>query len=109
MVKINGTTIEMTKGDTLRAYIGLAYDDGTEYIPSSNDHIRFAMKRKYGDNSPQILKDIPTDTLALVINPSDTKYLPTGDYVYDIEITFANGDVDTFINEAKFKIREEVY
>lgn len=36
--------------------------------------------------------------MVLYIAPSDTRDLRIGSYVYDIEITFENGDVDTFIS-----------
>ena len=46
--------------------------------------------------------------MVLRINPADTKALGFGEYTYDIEITFANGDVDTFIHEARFILAPEV-
>ena len=47
--------------------------------------------------------------MTLDIIPNDTKRLPFGDYVYDVEITFGNtGRVYTFINNAKFKLAPEV-
>lgn len=53
--------------------------------------------------------DIPIDTMKLAIKPEDTKNLAFGKYVYDIELTKANGEVDTFITKAVFKITEEVH
>ena len=35
--------------------------------------------------------------------------LPFDTYVYDIEIKFKDGAVDTFIDKATFKITEEVH
>lgn len=107
--KINGTTISLTRGDTLRVKIDIINPDGSIHVPESGDSVRFAMKAKYTDKDPVLEKDIPTDTLLLVLNPNDTKTLKMPfDYVYDIEYTYANGDVDTFIDKAKFKITEEV-
>lgn len=51
---------------------------------------------------------IPTSTMILHLDPEDTKDLGFGEYVYDVELTFANGDVDTFINNAKFILAPEV-
>jgi len=58
------------------------------------------MKKAFKDREPVlILKDIPIDTMELHIEPSDTKSLSyQKTYVYDIQITFANGDVRTFIS-----------
>lgn len=110
MVNITGTTIKMTRGDTLRVILTLKDEEGNTYIPVSGDQIRFAMKRSYNDSTPILLKVIPNDTLELWLEPDDTKNLPQpSSYVYDIEITYANGDVDTFIDKAKLQLTEEVH
>ena len=110
MIRISGTTIIMTRGDTLRVVLELKDEEGNTYVPLENDRIRFAMKKNYDDDTPLIVKEIPNDTLELVLNPDDTKNLEQpASYVYDIEITYANGDVDTFIDKAKLKLTEEVH
>ena len=106
--KLKGTTIIMTRGDTLKVTINLLKDDGTPYVPQTGDIIRFAAKENYSDDSTVINKVIPNDTMLLQLDPSDTKRLAFGDYVYDVQITFANGDVDTFIEKAKLRLTEEV-
>lgn len=108
-VKIQGTTIVATRGDTIKVFVPMRYEDGTDYIPSQGDSIRFALKKDYDDETPIFIKNIPTDTLLLHIEPEDTKNLPQpSTYVYDIQLTYANGDIDTFIDKAKFKLTEEV-
>ena len=47
--------------------------------------------------------------MILELEPNDTKTLDFGSYVYDVQITFADGRVDTFITEAVFKLTPEVY
>jgi hypothetical protein len=108
MLKINGTTITLTRGDTLLASLEISDAEGNTYTPSEGDVIRFAMKKSYSDSACLIEKQIPNDTLMLSLDPSDTKDLPFGSYVYDIEITFESGAVDTFIDKATFRISEEV-
>lgn len=105
---INNKTkkISLVRGDTLRLQVEVLIDD-EPYTPVSGDKIRFAMKQSYSSSKVLIHKDIPIDTLILHLAPNDTKKLPFGDYVYDIEITFANGDVDTFIR-GEFKLDPEV-
>ncbi|MCB5918319.1 hypothetical protein LJB56_15215 [Lachnospiraceae bacterium 210521-DFI.3.101] len=105
---VSGTTITLTRGDTFMAQISIADKDGTQYVPVEGDSIRFAMKQKYTDLDPLLVKDIPTDTLQLIIDPEDTKSLAFGNYVYDIQLTKASGEVDTFITTSKIKITEEV-
>ena len=109
MVSVNGTTIEMTRGDSLTVQIGINNADGTPYVPSQGDSIRFALKKDYSDRNPVILKTVDVEDLLLKLLPSDTKRLPYGDYVYDVELTQEDGTVDTFIARAHLRITEEVY
>jgi len=112
MVRVKGTTITMTKGDTLRCKVTPYREiDGedVEYVPVDGDEIRFAMKQSYRDGACTILKTIPNDTLVLELEPDDTKYLNVGEYVYDIQLTYGiDGAVDTFIANAQLILREEV-
>lgn len=108
-LKLTGTTIAMTRGDTVKLQLELIDSEGEVYTPQAGDVIRFAMKENYDDAEPLIFKVIPNDTLILKLEPEDTKSLPQpSSYVYDIQITYANGDVDTFIDKAKLKLTEEV-
>lgn len=102
MKKISGTTIFLTRGDTLKLTVEL-----TNYELQQGDVIRFALKKDYSDTTPLILKNLVDGVLTL--EPSDTKSLDFGNYVYDIEITTVDGEVDTFIDEAKFVLKKEVY
>ena len=104
---VSGTTITLTRGDTFVALISITKQDGTPYVPNDGDKVRFAMKAKYEDPEPLVVKDIPIDTLTLTLLPEDTKDLSFGKYVYDIQLTKADGTVDTFITKATIKITEE--
>ena len=114
MYKIEDLTITLTRGDSFYTQIGMKTEDGQPYVPQEGDSVRFVMKHpkivngEYADTDPVMEKTIPTDTLILTIAPADTSELAFGRYVYDIEITFANGDVDTFINNESFFIEPEV-
>ncbi len=105
---INGTTITLTRGDSLEAHIAISKADGTPYTPNDNDRIRFAMKEYYTDPAPILIKEIPVSTMTLILEPSDTSKLSFGEYVYDVQLTKANGKTDTFISKAKIIISEEV-
>lgn len=94
---ITGTTITLTRGDTFEALVSATKKDGTPYIPVEGDVIRFAMKENYDDARPLLVKEIPIDTMMLMLEPSDTADLNFGKYVYDIQLTKANGKVDTFL------------
>lgn len=98
MVDIQGTTIRITRGDSLDTTISIRTADGEPYVPSSGDVIRFAAGKDY--IYPPILKKIiPNDSLELKLASEDTKRFAANKkpYKYDIEIAFASGDVDTFI------------
>ena len=105
---VSGTTITLTRGDTFMADISINKQDDTPYIPVEGDSVRFAMKSSYEDAEPILTKDIPIDSLKLILEPKDTKKLNFGQYVYDIQLTKASGEVDTFIAKAKLKLTEEV-
>lgn len=115
MYKVDGNTITMTRGDTVAILVSMTRN-GEQYIPQYGDVIRFAVKNAafnrgqtaYIDPEPIIRKIIPNDSLILRLDPEDTKSLPFAEYAYDIEITFANGEVDTFIAEARLIIAPEV-
>lgn len=106
--KVRKNTIYLTRGDTFKAHLTISNPDGTEYTPSEGDYIRFALKRDIEDEECLILKNIPNDTMILTIEPDETKGLEFGSYVYDIQITKENGDVDTFITASKLKLTAEV-
>lgn len=108
MVTVKNSRITMTRGDTCRIKISLTDENGDEYIPQEGDVIRFAAKKTYSDPEPLIFKTVPLDTMILEISPEDTKQLDFGTYVYDIQITLADGTVNTFVTKAQLKIEEEV-
>lgn len=107
----------MTRGDSAHIRVGMRFKGSKErYTPVEGDTIRFAMSTKDKDNcccdddeEPEtvLTKQIPIETLILTLEPADTKTLPFGEYSYDIEITFANGEVDTFIADATFELGKE--
>lgn len=115
MFEVSNTVIKLTRGDSAYCQVILRKGDSM-YTPQEGDAIRFVVKRDlmttlksaYVDASPLIVKSIPNDTLILHLEPADTKKLPFGDYVYDMEITFEDGNVDTFINNAPFRLLPEV-
>lgn len=119
-VEIEGNKIKMTRGDTLLAEIQCFRKEGDElvpYTPENGDKVRFALKHatmnknktEFIEEEPLIRRDIPIDTMLLELYPEDTKELGFGrNYTYDIEITFADGRVSTFIEDSPFELTREV-
>lgn len=105
MFSVEGTGIELVRGDTLILSLSIKQGD-EDYIPNEGDVIHFALKRNsmnkdktaYLDKTPLVEKEIPIDTLILRLDSEDTSELAFGKYAYDISITMANGIVDTFIS-----------
>ena len=119
MYSISGTSITLTRGDSFNATIEVMQKSGSTYVPyefQPNDKLMFYLKHKamnaaktnYIDRQPLITKNINTDSKLLSLLPEDTKGLAFGDYVYDIELTFEDGSVDTFINNASLVLVPEV-
>lgn len=112
-VKIEGNRISLTRGDTLTLQVSILVD-GEAYAPVTGDEVRFALKRAkmddartaYIDRRPLIYKTIPNGTLILTLEPEDTKPLGFGTYDYDVQITFEDGTVDTFISDQLILTRE---
>lgn len=109
MFYIEGSNIYLTRGDTLILNIEM-YNGNTPYVPVDGETVRFALKSNYEDPDEDVLinKDIDIETMQLTILPQETKELKMGrKYVYDIEFTDINGNVDTFI-KGIFYLGEEV-
>lgn len=101
--------ITLTRGDTFIARVDIADHAGNEFVPPEGSTMRFALKADYHDIRPTMVVDIPTDTMILELKPEHTKCLPFGNYVYDIQLTTADGIVDTIIPKGRLKLSEEVY
>ena len=111
--------ITLTSGDTMTLTVSLLKEvppvpPATEptvepYVPTTDDVIRFAVSKGYIgslDYDLKFAKEIPNDTLTFTCLPTETAlYCDT--YNYDVEITHADGCVDTFIS-AKLTITGEV-
>lgn len=110
MFKIQGTTMYLTRGDTLDVTVTILQSDGSVYTPDPEDKVRFAAKSSYKDQRTILNVDIPIDTLRLRVESEDTKKFTARKepYVYDIQLTKEDGTVDTFIDCAQLYITDEV-
>lgn len=100
MLKIdNLNNITLTKGDTLTLTVSLIKED-QPYTPEVGDVIRFACSKGFVGETAYELKfsePIPNDTLTVTIPAATTALLEYKTYNYDVEITHADGSVDTVI------------
>lgn len=105
MFEINKNKIKITRGDTGIFNIEIL-DRITElpYEVQAGDTVRFTVKKSIYQNKPLIQKE----GTSIQINPADTQTLMYGKYLYDVEITLANGMVQTIITPCEFEITSEV-
>lgn len=112
MVSIKNNIIRATQGDTIRTTVKFYMPKGTEYVPEQGDVIRFALKstKKPDDTAILLNVNIPIDSMELVIPAEETKKIPSRrtPYFYDVQITFASGEVYTFIHEGEYYSLPEV-
>lgn len=100
MVTVVNNTITLVRGDTVEIPLTLRLRNGEKYIPSEGDVVRFALKDGYGDDVPVLIhKVLPNDSLILRLESCETKEIMAKKkpYVYDVELTTANGYVDTVV------------
>ena len=99
--------IVMTRGDTEYILVSCPQSPFTE-----GDCITFTMRRTLRSKEKMMEKQVTVFTeegKALVhILPADTEKLEFGRYVYDMQLTRADGTVKTIITPAVFHIAEEV-
>lgn len=110
--RIEGTTIWLTRGDSLSAQVSITEPDGSAWEPSAGDVVRFKAVRCYpprhGEGEALIEKVLDNSDLLLELAPADTEPLRCGEYKYDVQVTYADGRVDTVIDRASLRITEEV-
>lgn len=100
--------IQLTRGDTARLTVTVHNEfDGNEYEVDQDDTMRLTVKKSVKDPEPSFQKVI-LGSNQFYIEPSDTKTLSFGKYVYDVELTTAAGEVYTVIVPTTFEILKEV-
>lgn len=102
--------IEMIRGDTKYITVNITDEDGNNYLVATDDECLFTVKKSYTDETILIEKDVTSDGNKnyFKLEPSDTSTLDFGAYVYDVQLTQANGDVSTIIEPSQFLLKPEV-
>lgn len=98
--------IKIIHGDTSRFEVEVLDQTGDKYNLQEEDKLVFTVKKNTSTDITVIQKQILGDTFTLT--HEDTKSLDYGKYVYDIQLTQANGDVTTVIQPSIFEIMPEV-
>lgn len=97
--------LKMVRGDSANiSIVDLALQPG--------DTIRLTVKEHANSPEVKFQKVVtnfdPQGNGVIRITPDDTKGLDFRTYVYDIELTRADGSVSTVVKKHEFKIEEEV-
>ena len=102
-------TIHLTRGDTARFSIGRIVNTvtNTNYTPTAEDTVTMTIKKTTLDAAPCVQIIVPGGEV-FHIKPEDTKEMAFGKYVYDVQLTMADGDVYTIIPLATFDLQKEV-
>lgn len=100
--------MSMVRGDTFMAVITIRDEYGKGYTPKTGDSLVFTMKQNLDDTTPALVKNIPLDTLKLVIIPEDTQELAVGTYTYNVKLTLTTGEVYSVIASSFFRLIKEV-
>lgn len=100
-------TIRLTRGDTAYLTIPITTSIGEEYVMSTEDTIKFSIKKNLNDEQYLVHKTV-VGSNELKIEPIDTKDLAFGKYKYDVELVTVSGDIFTLIDVSTFEILPEV-
>lgn len=106
MLKVEGSDIYLTRGDSAYLVIDITLQDGSKYISEPGDVLVFNIKRTY-DSEEYILQKTVEDFI-VNIEPEDTDSISYGTYWYDVELTTAEEAKFTVVGPARFILREEV-
>lgn len=102
----SNNNIRMTRGDSESITVSceqLPFEDG--------DEVRLTVRKsKY--NGEKVIEKIVTEFVEgkaiIEIQPADTSHMGFREYIYDIQLTRADGAVTTIIKPAKFYTELEV-
>jgi hypothetical protein len=99
--------IKLTRGDTARLTVSVTGSDGQPYTVANDDKLTLTVKQNYEDEEALIEKVVTGDT-TFHIEPKDTKGLAFAKYKYDVQVTTADGENYTVIDDKSFEITKEV-
>lgn len=98
--------IKMIRGDTARFEIEILNQNEEPYSLQEGDKLVFTVKKNVSTRCVALQKQITGETFT--ITHDDTKNMAYGEYVYDVQLTQANGDVTTVIPPSSFYLDKEV-
>lgn len=108
MFKITGSTIKLTRGDSAKFEVEITNEETKKpYQIAQTDILTFTVKESYSKHGHVIQKAVRGSGL-FTIEPSDTKSLRVGAYVYDVRLQNNLGETHTVVDDSAFKLTNEV-
>lgn len=110
-MRVNGTALTMIRGDSEALTVKVTDVQGAPVPLASGDIVYFTVKTDTYTEATLIQKVITEFDGGIAhidIRPEDTKVLSYGGYVYDVQVTFADGTVKTVIPSSPFTVAGEV-
>jgi len=109
-MRINGTSITMVRGDSEQINVSLT-QDGAAVELVTGDTVYMTIRKSIAA-APNLSKTVTvfnsSGIAEIVLNPSDTKTMAYDEYMYDVQVKFADGTVKTVIPQSKFRLLAEV-
>lgn len=100
MFKIdNKQNIFLTRGDTAIIDLTLKqpFPPYEEYTLQEGDIVKFTVRKCVKNPEEEIVIEKTFADNQIIINPEDTNNLDYGEYVFDVQLTFAEGAINTVI------------
>ena len=103
-MKLSGTNIKMTRGDseslTVKCSVPFAAGDAVTLTLRADTESPIELQKT--------VTDFPEGQAVIPLGPEDTAGMAFGGYVYDIQLTRADGTVTTLVTISRFELLEEV-
>ena len=103
---LSGTNISMIRGDTETLTVRCS-------VPFAEGDTVFLTVKESVDSTEAALQELvdsfgPEGEAVITISHEDTEWLELGSYVYDIQVTRADGTVKTLVPRSRFTLEEDV-
>lgn len=109
MLKIKGTNISLTRGDSAYITLTINTENGT-YSLQNGDVVRVQVRNvpNTGELLFEGIVESDGDEIIWHIIPEQTSNLEVATYYWDAQLQTSNGDIFTFIPASSFKLLDEV-
>lgn len=108
MINIDGTNIEVSKGDTFDVLFQVQ-----NYIINASDKVTFTVKQACFQQYKALIKkeftNIQDNSIHVVISAEEMGKIGTGTKLYDIVVETTEGERTTLLNPSKLTICEVVH